>query len=106
MGFSTAITAAVLAPSIVQSVQANQDRQHAKGAAQAEEDKQKKLLEDQKKAQAQSEADQSAAVARDQQKKRQTAGALAAGGRRSTILTGPLGVTTPQDSAQKTLLGS
>lgn len=106
MGFATAVTALAVAPAIAQGVQSNQDRQHAKGAAEAEQEKQRKLLEEQKKAQQQAEADASAAVSREQARKRQTAGALAAGGRRSTILTGPLGVTGPQDSAQKTLLGS
>lgn len=106
MGFSAAVTAAVLGGTIYQAVDANQQRQKAKGAMNEEKDRMAKAEMDLKNKQAQADADAAAAVSRDQARKRQRMNAASAGGRRSTILTSPLGVSGSSDGAQKTLLGA
>ena len=106
MGFSAAVTAAVLAPTIYQAVDANQQRQQAKGAMNAEKDRMAKAEMDLKDKQAQADADAAAAVTRGQARKKQRMNAASAGGRQSTILTSPLGIQGGQEGAQKTLLGS
>lgn len=106
MGFSAAVTAAVLSPTIFQAVDANQQRQKAKGAMNAEKDRMEKAEMDLKNRQAQADADAAAAVTRGQLRKKQRQNAASAGGRQSTILTSPLGVTEIAQGAQKTILGS
>lgn len=59
-----------------------------------------------KQAQKDAETVAEGAKTRDQKKARQRQGQLASGGRSSTILTSPLGVTGEESKGTKTLLGS
>lgn len=121
LAVSTAVAASA---ATYQAVDANQQRQHAKGAAQAQADQAKamqdELLKQQKEQEASAqaerdanatrEADQAATdegnASRDQSRRRQQALRAGAGSRQSTILTSPLGDTGAATTATKTLLGA
>lgn len=101
------ITAAVVAASAssYQAVEANQQRQDAKGVANQQKDDAQKLLDEQKKQQQDAENTSTANAMRDIAKQRQQQIIGNAMGRGSTILTGGLGVQTPAQTANHPLLG-
>lgn len=91
--------------SIYGAVNANQQAQHAKGAAQAHEQQANTLADQQEQAAKLANDKAIADAARDRAKSRQDQIMGASGGKGSTILTSGLGVPGSAPPAAKTLLG-
>lgn len=91
--------------STYQGVQANQDKQAAKGKANEMDTKSKELQREAREQMEGEEAQETAATERAQSRARQRAKVGQAQGRQGTLLTGPLGLVTQAEAAQKTLLG-
>ena len=108
---STAILAAAAAitaaTSTYQAVDANQQRQHAKGAAKAEGTRAENMRADLAARQKQEEEDAARLNDREMAKNRRRGLSTgSSGGRGGTVLTSPLGASGTPEIAQKTLLGA
>lgn len=103
---ATILAGAIIGGSVYQGVQANNAQKDAKKAQEEQSQKQDALLKEAKDKSAQDQALLESNATRDAARNKQKNQAMAAMGRQSTILTSPIGVTTPSTGTSKTIIGA